>query len=177
LLRFAVDDPASWQAHNDIRLEIEYLDEGADSVFALYNTWYHSDAPTHDVLLNGTGQWKRHTFHLRDVLLRPWCQQSGGHLSLGSNRCGDVHVHSVRLVEAAKPKEAYEEVLAAFQQQIEEPPAEWVVPHYLVAMAEVLGGNLGRRDEGWKLEKRALEEFPHSEVMEAWCHRHRTSRW
>ena len=177
LVRFAVDDPASWQAHNDIRLEIEYLDGGADSVFALYNTWYHSGAPTEDLLLAGTGQWKRHAFHLRDVLFRPWAGQAGGHLRLGPNRRGDLHLHSIRLLEAAKPREAYEQVVAAFEQEIKKPQAKWVVPHYMLAMAEVIRSNLGRRGEAWELEKKVMEEFTDSEVMEGWCHTHRTSRW
>ena len=51
------------------------------------------------------------------------------------------------------------------------------MPRYVMAMPEVLGGNLGRGGESWELQKRAIEEFPYSEIVEAWCRTHRTSRW
>ena len=177
LLTFAVEDASQWRKSNELRLEVEYLDSGPDSIFALYNSWYHSDATTEDVLIGNSGKWTSQAFLLRDVLLQPWASHAGGHIAIGPNRHGDLYLRSVRLLDVSKPKEAYEEVVAAYEKRIAEPPAEWLIPHYMMAMAEVLDRNLGRGKESWRLQMETLQRFPDSEVAEAWSHAHRTSRW
>jgi hypothetical protein len=176
-ISLALANASEWSKADEVRLEVEYLDEQADSLLALYNTWYHSSSPTVDKLVDGSGQWRTHTFHLRDAKFVPWGQLTEGNVSIGPNRRGELHVARVRLLEVDKPKAAWEELVEAYRTEIASPQAEWVVPHYLLAMADVLGSHLGQAEEARQITRRLFEEYPQSEVMETWCRKHRTSRW
>lgn len=178
MIHFELEDSGRWR-QGYVRLEVEHLDAGFDSWFALYNSWYHSAATSPDVVAGNTGQWKWARLWLRDAKFVPWAGMCGGQLLVGPNRGGDLKIAGVRLVEVSWPAEAWNEVLQAMQEQIERAKThkhDWVIPHYMLAASEALY-KLGRGNEGWALETRTLEEYPRSEINETWARTHRTGDW
>jgi hypothetical protein len=167
---FRLTNPRDWQGKHDVRLKIEYLDRGRGSIVGSYDTWMYPGIFTEDLLLTDSGEWKEHTFLLRDVAFRDLGSQ-GVNLCLIPLRGEDIYLRSVRLQEISKPPEAYEEVVRLYQRKIRKWKGTWAAGHYLYHMILVLREGLGKEEETKSLVGQLIDKYPNSECIETLQHR------
>jgi RNA polymerase sigma factor (sigma-70 family) len=164
---FRVDD-LGWNRFNEVYLDLDYYDQGAGAIAAIYNTWYYRDTPGEDLPLTDTRQWRTHTTRLREVAFRDLGRR-GSNILLTPLRTGgqDLHVSGVRLREVVRPAVAYEELLALYAREARRHHGAWPEPHYRYAMYRVLKHNLKRHAEAQTILRELIEQHPGSECLDA----------
>jgi RNA polymerase sigma factor (sigma-70 family) len=165
-VNFRLDKPEEWNPDNEVRLEVEYLDNEEGDLVAFFNTWWYEGVSTGDRPRTGTGEWKRHVFVLRDAAFGP-VKENKANIALAVLRANeeDLYVHRVRIFEVAKPKAAYEEVVKAYDAEIAARQGEWTVPHYMFYKALILLRNLDRREEAERILAEISQAYPDCECL------------
>lgn len=162
-LDFKVEKPEEWNPAHETYLEVEYLERGTGEVQVMYNSWIQSSSPSPTFKRGNSETWVKKLFPLPEAKFH----HAGWHFWVGVMRGDDtdLFIHSVRVIEVARPKEAYEEVLKAFDEEIRQHKDDWTVPHYQFRMAEVLYSNLNRKADAEKLMRAMIEKYPNSEAI------------
>jgi Domain of unknown function (DUF5010) len=83
-----LNDAFAHATPTEVWLTVEYFDGGADQWSLQYDSVSDPYAPTESVMLQNTGQWKRHTFHLTDAYFGGR-QAGGADLRLADNYWAD----------------------------------------------------------------------------------------
>lgn len=156
-------DKQSWNGADDVYVEVEYLDVGLGSLSVLYQAWWGFPA-SEDVVFGNSGQWKTARLWLREADLR---RAPGACLWIAGLRLpnDELYLRSVRLVAVSKPKEAWEEVVRAYEEEIRQRTDEWTIPHYMIEIARILETKLGRTVEANGLAKQVREKYPTSSCL------------
>jgi RNA polymerase sigma factor (sigma-70 family) len=160
---FLLDNPTDWNPAHEFQVELEYLDRGFGDIAIMYNSWCGSADCAPTIPRKNSGEWVKHTFSLPDAL---W-HHKGWNFWISCMRTDDtdLYIHSVRVLEITRPKEAYEEVVRAYQNEIEQHKSDWTVPHYKFRMAQTIMQNLQQPDDAQKIIDKLAKNNNKSEWM------------
>jgi hypothetical protein len=137
-------------------------------VIAVYPTWWNDAMASLDSPRAATGQWQKSTIILREADLEMPHKQGPGQFAvkLVHSEDTDLKVRSVRLVGVTWPKEAWQAVVKAYEEEITQRKGEWTIPFYQIAIARIMAERLGQPDQAAALLEQVKQDYPESEALD-----------